>query len=135
MPEKPPIHMSHDYIVVPPKQGIAFPIFCTEWDDIKTQIKSISTNFKFYYTAGTLLVGWALSLVASILVGAFPDLVDGSIISKFEAYVIAAATAVVGVLFYIVAYDTKNISAKKSEDVITKMELIEQRYDLSELDR
>jgi membrane protein DedA with SNARE-associated domain len=129
MTDETSFQMSQGYDVVPPRPGRAYPILCEEWDYLKTQIQSISTNFGFYHTIGSLLVGSAISTLVAILSGGFPVTEGGNNTSLIIAWSVVAVTAVTGGICLFFAHESRTISEKKASEVITQMELIEKRYE------
>ena len=121
--------MSQGYDVIQPKPGRAYPILCTEWEYIKTQIKSIKTSFGWYYTGGSLLLGAAISTLIAILTGAFNPVDDTNNVSLIIALSVVTSTGFIGMISLYFANESKEVAEKKAAEVVTQMELIEQRYE------
>jgi hypothetical protein len=127
MTEETSFHMSQGYDVVPPKPGKAYPILCDEWKYLKGQIESIKTSFGLYHTVGSLLLGAALSTLITIFAGSFDTTNGGS--EKVVAWAVVITTAAIGSVCLYFASESRAVSEKKATEVITQMNLIEQRYE------
>ena len=122
-------HMSQGYDVIPPKTGLAYPILCGEWDHLKEQIKGIKTSFSWYYTGGTLLLGAAISTLIAILTGAFKPESNGPSYPLVVALAVVVSTGIIGLVALYFANESRVVAEKKASEVITQMELIEQRFE------
>ena len=128
MSEDNSFQMSQGYDVIPPNPGRAYPILCGEWEYLKTQIKGIKTKFDWYYTIGSLLLGAAISTLIAILTGAFSQENSANPQSLIIAWAVVVATGLIGIISLYFANESRKIAEKKADEVITQMELIEQRY-------
>ena len=121
--------MSQGYDVIPPKPGRAYPILCGEWEHLKTQIKEIKTSFGWYYTGGTLLHGAAITTLIAILIGACTPEANSDSQSLVIAWAVVVTTGLIGFVSLYFANESREIAEKKATEVVTQMELIEQRYE------
>jgi len=112
--------------VLAPKSGNAYPIPCDEWEFLKGKLRQVSTQPLIYQTAGSLLTGAGISTFVTILIGTLPPL------SQSPARVIAWAVVVVEMICaacFFFAHQQRRMGSVHVSDVITQMELIEQRYE------
>jgi len=102
---------------------------CGEWEHLKIQIKSIKTSFGWYYTGGSLLLGAAISTLIAILTGAFTPESGSNSHSLVIAWAVVVSTGLIGVVALYFANESREVAEKKASEVVTQMELIEQRYE------
>lgn len=125
------LKMSHDLEVLTPKDDKALPIPCNEWDILKRKIGELTTEPWFYQTTGSTLMGAALATAISVLTGAV------STTSAPNAIVIAWAVTIVCLLVGLVclffAHEERGVHKTKAKDIVSQMELIEQRFERGEI--
>ncbi len=119
--------IAQGYNVIPPRSGAAYPIPCSEWDRLKSQISAIKTSFDWYHTIGSILIGAAISTLISILCGAFPSPASAPH-PKIIAWAVVAVTGISGGACLYFAHECKIISSKLAREVVAQMELIESRF-------
>lgn len=123
--------IAQGYNVIPPRSGAAYPIPCSEWDRLKSQISGIKTSFDWYHTIASILIGAAISTLISIFCGAFPSPAS-SPHPKIIAWAVVSVTGISGGLSLYFALQCKIISAKLAREVVAQMELIESRFTCEE---
>ncbi len=119
--------MSQGLEVLSPKDDKALPIPCNEWDILKGKIRNLTTEPWLFQTAGSTLIGASLATAISVWTGAT------SATSIPNAIVIAWAVTVVCLLVGLVclffAHMERGVHRTKASDVVTQMDLIEQRFE------
>ncbi len=120
-------HMSQGLDVLQPKSGPAYPIPCGDWDALKEQIKRISHEPWFFHTLGSILLGASLATFITIILGT----IDSAQHEKAHiiAWAIVAVTGLSGALCMFFAHKERGIKRQRGSDLVTQMELIEQRFE------
>lgn len=122
------IKVSQGLEILKPKIDKAFPIPCNEWYVLKNKIQDLSLEPWFFQSAGLLLVGAGLAELISILTDAVKN-------TNEEPNVVVIAWAVVVVCILLggacifFANKERKLHKTKAQDVITHMDLIEERYE------
>lgn len=116
--------ISQDYEVLPPQKQNAYTVSIREWCFLKQKIGAIKSNFNFFHTFGSILIGAAVSTFISAKSGTFPTN-EGKLIS-WTAFVVTAA---VGLLCYYFARSELRVQNQRKEDILEMMKLIEDRYE------
>jgi len=118
------IRMSQGYDVLQPRSGEAYPIPCEEWDLIKTRLRGASDPPLGFQTAGSVLLGGALTTAISIIVGGLGA--TGS--ALVAAWAVVAVSGICGALCLYFARRERRLRGVQISEVIAQMELIERRY-------
>ncbi len=119
-----PFQISRGFEVLQPKSGKAYPVPCEEWNLLKTKIDDISQSNEFYNDGGWALLGIALSMFISILMGAYQQPI------LTVAWAVVAVTTISGGLCLWFAHQMKKNKKTQASEVVTQMEIIERRYQL-----
>lgn len=122
-----PITMSQGYEVLPPKPGQAYPIPCQEWDFLKQKVGALSDRPWLLHTLGSILLGAALSTLITILIGAISTTTYANAV--VIAWAVTAVSAVCGAVCLFFADQQNRIQRVQASDVVTQMDLVEQRFD------
>ncbi|EPJ7186863.1 hypothetical protein N1Z88_003638 [Citrobacter amalonaticus] len=131
MSTDPSFKMSQDYELIPPKKKRAYPILVEEWVHLKTRIKGIRDNANFYHTAGSIIMGVAGSALVAALTLNLPNEADGRMaFPLIIAWFIFVSSIICGALCLFFAYHQREAQKTSAGDIITQMELIEQRYEV-----
>jgi hypothetical protein len=128
-PAESPFMMRQGYEVLRPQTEEAYPILRHEWDSIKGKLKLISWSINIYMEIGILLLGAALSVFITILIGA----IQTDITSQTIAWGCLIISLVVGLSLVTIGYLKENIKRTEVKDIITQMETIESRFGSSEM--
>lgn len=122
------IKVSQGMEILKPKNDKAFPIPCNEWYVVKRKIEGLSLEPWLFHSSGLLLVGAGLAELISIFTGAVKD-------SSEQPNVVLIAWALVFILMSIgaaclfFANKERHLHKSKAIDVLTHMNLIEERYE------
>lgn len=127
MSDQPNIQMSHGLVVLPPKSDQAYPIPCEEWRLLKSKIQKLTTEPWVFHTVGSLLLGAALSAIASILLQAFDSPEQQRALDT--AWSIFAVTGLCGVACLFFAHKERQMHRDRASEVVAQMDLIEKRYE------
>lgn len=125
------LKLSQGLEVLRPKSDKALPIPCNEWDVLKDKIGAITTEPWFFHTAGSTLIGAGLATLISIWTGAVSATPDRS--TLVIAWSVTVVCALVGAACLLFAHTERKAHRTKAIDVITQMDLIEQRFDREEI--
>jgi hypothetical protein len=123
-----PITVSQGYEVLRPKTHQAYPVPCNEWDVLRQQIEQLTTDPWFFQTAGSLLLGVALAMLTSILVGAVapsPATPNAIVIG----WAITAVSTITGCYALFFAHKERGVHRAKATLVVVQMKLIEERFE------
>jgi undecaprenyl pyrophosphate phosphatase UppP len=125
------LKLSQGLEVLRPKADQALPIPCNEWDVLKNKITELTTEPWFFHTVGSILIGASLATIISIITGAV------STTTIKEALIIAWAVtivcALVGGACLLFANSERKSHKAKASDILTQMNLIEQRFEREEI--
>lgn len=116
------ISVTQKYTIRSPIKADAYPISRREWERLKKQIGEISLGVDYFHTIGILLLGGSITLAASTLLS---DYEKEKLIIAWSVF---AVILIAGVLCEVFAHLARNIRKTQSSDVITQMELIEERF-------
>ena len=130
MSPKSSIKMSQGLDVLKPKIGQAFPIPCIEWDVIKENIESVTTEPWLFHTMGSLLLGGCLATAISVLIGAVSTNVYP--MAVVVAWAIVAVCGLTGIACLFFAHKERHVHRDKAQNVLTQMRLIELRFESPE---
>lgn len=110
-----------------PKAGKAYPIPCDEWALLKGKLVELTSEPWLFHTIGSVLLGAALSTLATIIIGTFraPELNLQLII----AWSIFAVALICGIVSLIFAHKERRIHHERVSNVVSQMDLIEKRYE------
>ena len=123
-------HLSHGYEVLSPREDKALPIPCNEWRVLKEKIKQLTLEPWFFQTTGSTLMGAGIATLISIFTGAISDasVKNAGVI----AWAISLVTIFVGAACLFFANKERAFYKSRAGDVVTQMDLIEQRFEISE---
>ena len=121
------LRLSQDYEVLRPKNGKVIPVPCSEWDVLKQRIQSLTAEPWIFHTAGSILVGAALATVISVWTGAVST--ESKSNSVVVAWAVASTCGVTGLACMYFAVKERDVHRSKANDVVTQMDLIEQRFE------
>lgn len=124
--------ISQNYNVIPPKRGNAYPILCEEWKHLKEQVGNIKTNFKFYHSFGSILLGAGVTTFISILLGVYSKINPANPNTITIAWAIAITATFLGVICLFFANESLKLEANQTRDIVKQMELIEKRYQIED---
>lgn len=131
MSHDPSFKMSQDYELISPKKKRAYPILVEEWVHLKAKIGEIRDNANFYHTAGSILLGVAGSaFVAALTLNLPNDSAGRMAMPLLIAWFIFGTTAICGGLCMYFGYHQRETQKASATEIITQMELIEQRYEV-----
>jgi hypothetical protein len=127
MTETGAIRMSQGYDVLPPKAGPAYPIPCEEWDVLKSRASRLANEPWLFQSLGSVLLGAALTMFVAIVLGSYskPEQQNAYIV----AWAVVVVTLICGVLCMVFANKDRQAQRERGSDLVTQMELIEQRFD------
>jgi hypothetical protein len=126
-PHGPSFTVSHDLTVVPLKPGRAYLIPVDEWDVLKDKCHEMSNEPWFFHSAGFLLLGAGLATFIAILLGTYSQ--PTQLIQLHDAKGVVVVATICGGLCLFFARKQRGVERTRAHDVVTQMELIEQRYD------
>jgi hypothetical protein len=121
------VRMAQGYEVLPPKSGQAYPILCAEWDFLKGKIRAVAEQPLLFHTAGSVLLGAAVSTLTSILLGTFAAPVPER--RLVVAWAVTTVTAICGVVCLFFAEQQRRMQKTSAGEIATQMEIIEKRYE------
>lgn len=121
------IRMSQGLDVLPPRSGNAYPIPCEEWDVLKHRAGRLVNEPWLFQSLGSLLLGAALSTFMAILLGTFNK--PEQLLAFIVAWAVVAVTLISGALCMFFANKERAVQRERASDIVTQMELIEQRFD------
>ena len=126
------LKLTQGYEVLRPKNDMAFPIPCNEWDVLKEQIEGLTTEPWFFQTLGATLLGAALATLISIWTGA---VATTSMTSNYTvvAWAITAVSGICGAACLYFASKEREVFRSKAGSVVTQMKLIEERFERKEI--
>lgn len=121
------VRMSQGLDVLPPKSGNAYPIPCEEWDVLKNRASRLVNEPWLFQSVGSVLLGAALTMFVAIVLGSYnrPEQQRAYIV----AWAVVAVTLICGVLCMFFANKERAVQRERASDIVTQMELIEQRFD------
>jgi hypothetical protein len=118
--------MAQDYEVLKPKNIKAYFIPCNEWDALKKQLESLTTEPWFFHNTGYLLLGAALPTLIAILTGAISTTTVTN--AEIIAWAVVMVCTICGVMALYFAHKDRGIYRDKAQNVLTQMRLIEERF-------
>ena len=121
------LRLSQDYEVLRPKHDKVFPIPCNEWDVLRAQLETLTTEPWLFHTLGSVLVGAALATVISIWTGAISTAVVKDAVTI--AWAVVATCGVSGVACLYFAHKERGVHRAQAQLIATQMQLIEQRFE------
>ncbi|MGJ8674301.1 hypothetical protein [Rubritalea sp.] len=127
MSDKPGYQLNHEYLVIQPESGEAYPILCSDWDHIKSEVISIKTSFQLYHTLGSIFLGASITSFISIISGAYPSNSNNTT-TIVIAWSVTICCLVIGAFCLHFANETKQNSNKQAEQIISQMEIIEKKF-------
>ena len=127
MSEKSTFNISQDYEIIQPKKGKVYPILIQEWIFIKEKVIEIRININYFHTAGSILIGAALSFLATNIATEFKEPN-----TKTICWAIFGVTSICGILSFIFGESRRKTYNSKPIDVVKQMDLIETRYEKQE---
>jgi hypothetical protein len=121
------LNLSHGYEVLQPKSGTAYPVPCDEWKFLKDKLKACGSPPWILRAAAFMFWGASLTLLITILRGGVApgDQGQGVVI----AWIFVWATGACGAAFFYLAVRQSRMEQTLVSDVITHMELIEDRFE------
>lgn len=121
------VRMSQGLDVLPPKSGNAYPIPCEEWDVLKNRASRLVNEPWLFQSLGSVLLGAALTMFVAIVLGSYskPEQQRAYIV----AWAVVGVTLICGVLCMLFANKERQVQRERAGDIVTQMELIEQRFD------
>jgi hypothetical protein len=122
------IKVSQGLEILRPKIDKAFPIPCNEWYVLKNKIQDLSLEPWLFQSAGLLLIGAGLAELISILTGAVKNTPDQSNVVLI-AWTVVVVCMLIGAACLFFANKERHLHKSKANDVITHMNLIEERYE------
>lgn len=122
------IKVSQGMEILKPKIGKAFPIPCNEWYVVKNKIQELSLEPWFFQSAGLILVGAGLAEVISIFTGAVKDSFEQPNVVVI-AWAVVFICILIGAACLFFANKERHLHKTKASDVLTHMNLIEERYE------
>jgi len=136
MDKKDPFEISQGFSIIQPNPDRAYPIPCTEWNYLKNKIGKISEKINVYHTLGSILLGAAASTIIALVSGGFPKTEEGEVSSQIIiAWACVVVCLICGGVCMLFAFEKRKVSDVKSSDVISHMEVIEQRFENSGLEQ
>lgn len=134
-PPKDSFQISQGYDLIAPSPGKAYPILCYEWRYLKDKVRKITDPVDVYHTAGSALIGAAISTFITIVSGGIqtPAPTLGQTVQTagnglVVAWACVAVTGVCGGVCFFFAYEKRKVTHLKGSDVIDYMDIIEQRF-------
>jgi hypothetical protein len=126
--QKKPFVLSQDYEVVPPTQGIAYPIPKSNWDHIKSRINKLNKlDVDIYQNIGSCLLGLGFSaLFCAITYPAQQGFTPLSV--YFLLWVFGGVCTVVGVICWVFICTLNTIKKNEISEIIEEMEANEPQY-------
>jgi hypothetical protein len=121
------LRLSQDYEVLRPKNGKLIPVPCSEWDVLKRKIEGLAAEPWIFHTAGSILVGAALATAISVWTGAVSTAAKSN--SIVVAWAVTSTCGVTGLACMYFAVKERDVHRSKANDVVTQMDLIEQRFE------
>lgn len=121
------IKFSQDFEIIPPQKQRSYPISITEWGLIKKKVLDVKGNANFWHTAGSILIGVAVSALVTSL-----TLIGDT--NKIPLIIWVSATILTGVIGGFAFYfgkEQQQTQNKSKEDVIDFMTTIEDRFQSS----
>ncbi|MGN4997041.1 hypothetical protein [Aeromonas sp. 61P] len=118
--------MSQGLEVLTPKNDKALPIPCNEWDELKRQIETLTTEPWLIQMIGSLLLGAALAILTSILTGTISD---AEKMNSVISWAVCCVCAITGFLSLYFAHKEKLTHRSRATSIATQMNLIEQRFE------
>ena len=113
--------------VLQPKSGPAYPIPCAEWDHLKNSAKRSRFEPWFFHTLGSVFVGTAIATYVTILLGTFDKPEQDH--AHTVAWAVVVVSLLTGGLSMFFAHRQRDDHEHRIADIVTQMELIEQRYE------
>lgn len=121
------VRMSQGLDVLPPKSGNAYPIPCAEWDVLKNRALRLVNEPWIFQSLGSLLLGAALTMFIAIVLGSYSKPEDQR--AFIVGWAVVGVTLICGVLCMLFANKERQVQRERAGDIVTHMELIEQRFD------
>ena len=122
-----PVTMSQGFEVLAPRSGKAFPIPCNEWDVLKSNISQLTFEPQLFSTSGSILIGAAVSTFIAIVTNAIAPSAGSNV--GVIAWAVVAVCAICGVGCYVFAARERKLHNNRAGEVVTQMNLIEQRFE------
>lgn len=121
--------MSQGYDVIEPRSAPAYPIFCEDWDYVKTKISQISDEATTFHSIGCILLGACVSTLIGIMTGSYTVTQQEAPQTRLVvAWAVVAVTLFCGVSALFFSKKERALTRVKGADVLKVMELIEKRY-------
>ena len=124
------LKVSQGFEVLRPKYGQAMPIPCNEWDVLKNKIIILTTEPWFFQATGSTFIGASLATFISIITGAVASEPEKNTVIAWAVTVSCAGIGGVCLLFGLAE---RKAHKSKAAEVISQMELIEQRFERENL--
>ena len=121
------LRLSQDFEVLRPKNGKVLPMPCSEWDVLKRKIQGLTTEPWIFHTSGSILVGAALATAISVWTGAVSTASKPN--SIVVAWAVTGTCSITGLACVFFAAKERDVHRFKADDVVTQMDLIEQRFE------
>jgi hypothetical protein len=103
------------------------PIPCNEWDFLKNKIGQLAAEPWFFQSAGSTFIGAALATAISVLTGSVAGASAPN--ALFIAWTVVAGSLFTGSVCLFFAHKERKIHKIKANEVVTHMNLIEQRFE------
>lgn len=127
MKEQSTYSISQDYEIIQPKKGKVYPILIQEWLFIKTKVGEIKIKINFYHTLGSILIGAALSFLATNLATEFKN-----VNTETVCWGIFVVALICGSLCFVFGETKRKEVNSKPNFIIDQMDLIETRFESHE---
>jgi hypothetical protein len=122
--------VSQGFDVLLPKSGKAYPIPCEEWNFLKNKMITATTEPWVFHTAGSALIGMALSALLLLLASTFQ--LPAQQHAHDVTFMIFVCSAVIGLSCLYFAHKERAVIRTRATDVVAQMQIIEQRFDQSQ---